>query len=98
MVGLGAFKKVNDLNFPMISDSDGKIAKQFGVPLRDGGSLERTIEEQVMTFIRGVTASRWTFVIGKDGKIIHKDMKARARQDSKNTLEVLKGMTQAEGE
>ena len=98
VVGLGAFKQVNDLNFPMISDSDGKIAKQFGVPLRDGGSLERTIAEQVMTFIRGVTASRWTFIIGKDGKIIHKDVKARARQDSKNTLAVLKGMTPAEGE
>jgi len=36
-----------------------------------------------------VTASRWTFVIGKDGKIAYKNDKVNAGADSKQILELV---------
>ena len=38
---------------------------------------------------RGVTIPRWTFVIGKDGKIIYKNTKVNAVKDSKVILELI---------
>ena len=35
------------------------------------------------------TATRWTFVIDKDGKIVHKNTKVAASEDSKQILEVV---------
>ena len=39
--------------------------------------------------IRGVTAKRWTFVIGKDGKIIYMNDKVNAAEDSKAILDAI---------
>jgi len=36
-----------------------------------------------------VTTSRWTFVIGKDGKILHKDTQVDAAKDSAKVLSLL---------
>ena len=38
---LKLFKQANQLNFTLLSDVDGSIARLFGVPIRDGGSIER---------------------------------------------------------
>jgi peroxiredoxin Q/BCP len=84
------FKKVHELNFPLLADEDGAVAKAFGVPLGKGGSIERSIEGKLETLTRGVTAKRWTFVIGKDGKIAHKNTKVNAAGDSKSILQFLK--------
>lgn len=83
------FKKVHSLNFPLLADEDGAVAKAFGVPVRKGGSIERTIDEKLETLTRGVSASRWTFVVGKDGKIAHKNTKVKAAEDSKSVLAVV---------
>jgi peroxiredoxin Q/BCP len=37
---------------------------------------------------RGVTASRWTFVIGLDGKILHKNTNVNAAKDSEAVLQI----------
>jgi peroxiredoxin Q/BCP len=83
------FKKVHTLNFPLLADEDGAVAKAFGVPLRKGGSIERTIDGKLETLTRGVSAARWTFVIGKDGKIAHKKTKVNAAKDSASILAVV---------
>lgn len=55
------FAESLDLDFPVLSDADGKVAEAYGVRKP----------------IVGV-ASRWTFYIGKDGRIldVDKDVKA----------------------
>ncbi|HLU46666.1 MAG TPA: redoxin domain-containing protein, partial [Planctomycetota bacterium] len=63
------FKKAHDLNFTLLADEDGEIAKAYGIPVRAGSSIEREIDGKNVTLTRGVTADRRTVVIGKDGKI-----------------------------
>ncbi len=87
---LELFKGVNNLNFTLLSDPDGKIARLFGVPVRDGGSIEREVDGELHTLTRGLTTSRWTFIIDKQGKVIYKSTEVNAEEDSKAVLEVLK--------
>ena len=42
-----------------------------------------------LTLTRKVTAARWTFVIGKDGKIVSKNTKVNPVQDSKQIAELI---------
>ena len=88
---LELFKRANNLNFTLLSDPDGSIAKTFGVPLKEGErSIEGEVENQLYTLTRKVTTSRWTFVINKDGKVVYKSTEGNAEEDSKNVMEVLK--------
>jgi len=86
------FKEAHDLNFPLLADSDGKIANRFGVPLREGGSIVRNIEGTDITLERGVTSSRWTFIIDKEGKIIYKNTDVNASENSKEVLDVIQNL------
>jgi len=88
--GLKVFQKSHDLNFTLLADYDGKVANLFGVPTREGGSIEREFEGKAVTLERGITASRWTFVIGKDGKIKDANTKVNAAEDSAHVLGLLK--------
>jgi peroxiredoxin Q/BCP len=45
----------HNLNFPLLADTDGKIADAYGVRRQEGKNMAR----------------RASFLIGKDGKIIH---------------------------
>ena len=97
MEGLALFKRANDLNFPLLSDADGAIARTFGVPLKEARkSITRTVGEEEFTLTREVTAKRWTFVIDKEGKIVHKDTQVKAALDSKHTVEVVKQLQEGE--
>lgn len=80
------FRKVHSLNFTLLADEDGKVAKAFGVPLREGSSITRTVDGVDKVLTRGVTASRWTFVIGLDGKVIHKNTSVDPAADSGSVL------------
>lgn len=84
------FKQAHDLNFTLLADTEGEIAKAYGVPLRTGGSIQRTVNDKEFTLTRGVTAARWTFVVGKDGKVVHKDTSVNAAKDSEKVMEVVK--------
>jgi peroxiredoxin Q/BCP len=78
------FKKVKNLNFTLLADEKGEIAKAFGVPLKTGGTFTfKTPDGQTHELKRGVTASRWTFVIDKQGKIALKETKVNAPGDAK---------------
>lgn len=88
--GLAIFKQVHELNFPLLSDVAGSIAKAYGVPTREGGSIIRTVNDKDVTLTRGITASRWTFVIDRNGEIAHIDKEVDAANDSHKVLDVLK--------
>jgi thioredoxin-dependent peroxiredoxin len=89
------FTRVNALNFPLIADEHGKVAQAFGVPLREGDTINRMVDGVEQSLKRGVTASRWTFIIGKDGRIIRKNTMVDADQDCKKVLETVRRLTAA---
>jgi peroxiredoxin Q/BCP len=84
------FKKVKDLNFTLLADEDGAVAKKFGVPVSKGGDAKvKDGDGKDITLTRGVTIKRWTYVIGKDGKVAYKNTMVNAAEDSKNILKVI---------
>jgi peroxiredoxin Q/BCP len=88
--GLKLFKKAENLNFPLLSDESGEIASKYGVPLRDGGTITREIEGKSFDLVRGKTASRWTFIVNKEGKVAYKNEQVDAAQDAENVLQFIK--------
>lgn len=84
------FKKHHKLNYTLLADDKGEIAKKFGVPVNKGGKAKGFDESgKEIVVERGVTIPRWTFVIGKDGTILYKNDKVSPAQDSKQILEVI---------
>lgn len=83
------FKKEYDLNFTLLADEDGSVAKAFGVPTRPGGSIQRTVDGKEVTLTRGVTAARWTFVIDQQGRIAARNTKVKAAEDSKAIMKLV---------
>ncbi len=87
---LRLFKEAENLNFTLLSDEKGDIAKAFGVPLSDGGAIKRTVGGSEHELVRGVTAKRWTFIIGKNRKIIYKNESVNAENDPAEVLNFIK--------
>lgn len=78
------FKKAQKLNFTLLSDEKAEVAKLFGVPAGKGAKVKaKDADAQSLEFERATTLSRWTFVIGKDGKIAYKNTKVLPAQDAK---------------
>lgn len=88
--GLKLFKKAEDLNFTLLSDESGAIAGKFGVPTRDGGKITKEIDGQSYDLVRGVSASRWTFIIDKKGNIVYKNEQVDATKDTEEVLNFIK--------
>ena len=86
---LKLFSQAENLNFRLLSDISGDIAKAFGVPTSKGGSIQKFIQGERFTLERGITAKRWTFIISKSGKIIYKNIKVNAGSDSSNVLKFI---------
>ena len=84
------FKKEYQLNFPLLADTNGKVAEAFGVPFTPGEkTFEAKIDGKVVPFVRTVTTQRWTFVIDKHGKIAAKNTMVKAAEDSKAIQELV---------
>jgi peroxiredoxin Q/BCP len=93
------FKKVHKLKFTLLADEDGAVAKKFGVPVSGGGTITaknvltgRDITDdqgKPIKLKRGVTIQRWTFVVGKNGKILYVNSKVNAAKDSKAILSLI---------
>lgn len=85
------FKKEHDLNFTLLADGDGAVAKKFGVPVSLG---EKTVNKLIggknAALVRTATAKRWTFVIDLKGNIVHKNAKVKAKQDPQKILDAVK--------
>lgn len=95
------FKTACSLNFPLLADVDGNIARKFGVPLRSGGkamlkdSLGKEIVDgdgQAVAIPRRVTAARWTMIIGKDGRILNLQTDVSPANDSQEVLKFVHKM------
>lgn len=88
------FKKEHKLPFTLLADEKGELAKQFGVPVQVGKATAKAkIDGQDTTLERGATIRRWTFVIGKDGKIAYIDKMVNAAQDSKKVAEAVEKLS-----
>ena len=87
------FKKAHSLSFPLLADEDGKVAGAYGVPVRGGGKITRIVRGQQKKLIRGVTAQRWTFVVGLDGTIIDRNTTVDADSDSQSVLKLVRQLT-----
>ncbi len=89
VAALKVFKKAHNLNYPLLSDFDGSVAAKFGVPTGAGGSLTRVVDDMEFVLNRGVTAKRWTIIVGKDGNVKYINQEVKAQDDSKQVLEIL---------
>jgi len=77
------FKDMYKLTFTLVADEKGSLAKQFGVPVGKGADVKfRGPDKMLLEFKREVTTSRWTFIIGLDGKIAYKNTKVNPVADS----------------
>ena len=83
------FKKAQMLNFTLLSDEAGTASKKFGVPFGAAGTARTKIDGEVVEIKRAGTAARWTFVVGKDGKIAYKNMKVDPVTDAKKITEFI---------
>ena len=90
---LQIFRGTNNLNFPLLSDVDGSIARAFGVPVREGGTITREVDGEQVELTRTVTTARWTFIIDEEGKIAYVDTEVDAAVDSEAVLAALREMT-----
>jgi len=89
------FKEAEQLNFTLLADEDGSIAKKFGVPLSKGGEVRaKDADGNVLTLKREITAARWTFIIGLDGKILYKNTRVNPVDDSKQVAEFIDKLQQ----
>lgn len=90
---LRAFKGSNRLNFPLLSDTRGRVAQAFGVPVGEGGHITRTVNDREVELTRDVTAARWTFIIDRDGKIAYKDTAVDPAGDGAAVIAALRRLT-----
>ena len=86
---LGLFALEHNLNFTLLADESGAMAKIFDVPYGEGGSINREIKGKSLDLERGSTIQRWTFIINKEGKLIYKDSEVDAANDSGKVMKFL---------
>ena len=85
----------SDLNFTLLADTEGRVAEAFGVPVtKEQKSVKATIDGREEILVRGITAKRWTFVIGLDGRIAAKNTMVVAAEDSRAIAEVVAKLKQ----
>lgn len=85
------FKKDRSLNFALLADETGEVAHKFGVPVEVAVKTAnvKTSDGKEITLTRSATAKRWTFIIGKDGKVAYKNTMVAAAEDSKAIAEAV---------
>jgi peroxiredoxin Q/BCP len=66
------FAESLNLDYPILSDPDKSVAREYGVLKPDGGF-----------------ANRWTFYIGKDGKILYVDKNVNTTEHAKDIAKKL---------
>jgi peroxiredoxin Q/BCP len=84
---LNYFRQAEGLNFTLLSDPQGDIAKAFGVPVKGGEkSITRTVGGKEVELNRSSTPARWTFIIDPSGSIVYKNPQVNAAQDLDDVL------------
>jgi thioredoxin-dependent peroxiredoxin len=92
---LRLFRQAENLNFTLLSDEKGDIARAFGVPVGDGGSIKRTVGDTEHELVRDISTRRWTFIVGKNRKIIYKNDSVNAENDAEEVLNFIKNQASA---
>jgi peroxiredoxin Q/BCP len=87
---LKLFRDAQHLNFTLLSDVNGCIARQFGVPVGKGATFKTTIDGKEVILKRPHTFARWTFLLDKDGKVLYKDINVDPSQDSQRAIDFLR--------
>lgn len=88
---LKLFQQANHLNFTLLSDPDGSIAKRYGVPVRAGKkSIQRTVDGKKVVLERSNTTARWTFIVDPQGKVIHINKQVKAATDRNAVIEFIR--------
>lgn len=87
-----AFRESNRLNFPLLSDTAGTIARAFGVPLGEGGTITRKVDGRELQLTRDVTAARWTFIVDRQGRIAFKETEVDPEGDSQAVIAAIRRM------
>ncbi len=91
---LQIFRKEHNLNYTLLSDPDGSVAHKFGVPIGEGGSIQRIINDTEQTLTRGATFDRWTFVIDRNGTIAYINRDVTPEEDPESVRSVLRDLNQ----
>ncbi len=86
------FAEAHGLNFHLLSDINGYIARLFEIPLRDGGTIQKTIDGNEQSLARSYTTARWTFILDKEGAVIYTNQDVKAADDSQHVIEFLKNL------
>ena len=74
-----AFKAKYHFPFTLLADKDRTVINAFGVPVREIPAV-------------GAFASRQSFLINKEGKIVWRDLKASTKQQAADVLNALKAL------
>ena len=72
-----AFKEKYHFPFTLLADADRTVIGAFGVPIRDVPMM-------------GAFASRQSFLIDKEGKVVWRDLKASTKEQAADVLKALK--------
>jgi peroxiredoxin Q/BCP len=84
------FKEVNRLNFSLLADVDGEVTKAYGVGISGSSTTKvKDARGKTTSYQRNITASRCTWVIGKDGTVIYKNTSPQPVEDAKQVLAFL---------
>ncbi len=85
------FKDYHKLNFTLLADEKGDLAKTFGVPVGKGGkSPAIDASGTKIDMDRGVTINRYTVVVDKNGVVAAVDQVKDAGGDSKRIADMVK--------
>ena len=85
------FKEDFKLNFPLLADEKGELAKTFGVPVNKGGTAKgKKSGGDTIDVTQGVRIARYTIVIDKAGKVAAADAVGDAKGDAKRIADVVK--------
>lgn len=92
------FKNAHCLKHTLLSDPEGKLAEALGAPVGPGGKARtRDLEGQpILDAVgksiiveRSVTLPRWTFVIGRDGKVLSRRISVNPATDADEVLKIV---------
>lgn len=93
------FKEALKLNYTLLADESGEVADKFGVPKSPGGLVmpygpdrKPLLNEAGERFRveRQATFARWTFLIGRDGKLLYKNTKVNPANDARQIVEFIR--------
>ncbi len=89
---LDLFALEHQLNFTLLADESGEIAELFGVPHKEGTTIQREIKGETLDLTRRISIQRWTFILDSKGTLIYKDAEVNAAEDGNKVVEFLSSL------